>query len=78
MNQIAEIIDGVFSLESVEVLGVSKSEYLAASKLGQELKIDPNDALAFQIMSSRALTEIYSYDRVFEGIAGIKRVPAHG
>ncbi len=76
MNQIAEIIDGLFSLETVEVLGVTKNEYLAASGLGQELEMDPNDALAFQIMLGKGLAEIYSYDRVFERISGVKRLPA--
>ena len=76
VSQVAEMIDGVFSLETVEVLGVTKNEYLAASEVGKEMEMDPNDALAFQVMSSRGLSEIYSYDRVFERIAGIKRLPA--
>ncbi len=78
VNQIAEIIDGVFSLETVEVLGVTKNEYLAASELGRELEMDPNDALAFQIMLSKRLDEIYSYDRIFEKMSGIKRLPLRG
>jgi predicted nucleic acid-binding protein len=74
-KELNEIIHGVF--DRVEVLGVTREEYLAASELAQELDFgDPNDALAYQVMSDRDLNEIYSFDQVFERVEGIRRLPA--
>ena len=62
-------------LDNVEILGVGKNDYFAAAELGQEFGLDSNDALAVQVMQSKGLAEIYSFDRVFEKIEGIARLP---
>jgi len=74
-KQLGEIVMGLIMLDNVEVLGVGKNEYFAATELGQEFGLDPNDALAVQVMQSKGLAEIYSFDRVFEKIEGIARLP---
>jgi predicted nucleic acid-binding protein len=74
-TEIADIIEGIFALDNVQVAGVDKDEYLAAAELGKELEMDPNDALAYQVMRSNRLFEIYSYDKVFERVEGLRRLP---
>jgi predicted nucleic acid-binding protein len=74
-TEIADIIEGIFALDNVQVAGVDKDEYLAATELGKELEMDPNDSLAYQVMRSNRLFEIYSYDKVFERVEGLRRLP---
>ncbi len=75
VKQLAEMLTGLLMLDNVEVLGVGKTEYFAATELGQELGLDPNDALAVQVMQSKGLSEIYSFDKVFDEIEEITRLP---
>jgi predicted nucleic acid-binding protein len=70
-----EVISGLFMLDNLKILGVSSEEYFAATELGPELKLDPNDALAIQTMKNQGITEIYSFDRRFEKVEGITRLP---
>ena len=77
-GQLSEIVSGIFTLDNAEIIGVCKEEYFTAKELGQELEIDPNDALAFQVMQSSNTTEIYSFDRAFDKVEGIMRLPSLG
>lgn len=77
-NRLAELITGLLMLDSVDVLAVSRNDYLAATDLGRELDMDPNDALAVQVMQSMGLREVYSFDKAFVRVDGIKRLPALG
>ena len=43
--------------------------------MGQDFKLEPNDALAVDIMRQNDITEIYSFDEHFNKIDGIKRLP---
>jgi predicted nucleic acid-binding protein len=36
--------------------------------------MDPNDALAVGAMSQHGISEIYSFDRDFDGVEGITRM----
>ena len=60
VKQLGEIVTGLIMLDNVEVLGIGKNEYFAATELGQEFGLDSNDALAVQVMQSKGLAEIYS------------------
>lgn len=75
VRQLAEIVEGLLMLDNLEVQGVDKPEYLAATELGRDLGLDANDALAVQVMQSRGLKEILSFDKAFENIDGLTRVP---
>ena len=75
VKQLGEIVTGLIMLDNVEVLGSGKNEYFAATELGQEFGLDSNDALAVQVMQSKGLAEIYSFDKMFEKIEGIARLP---
>jgi predicted nucleic acid-binding protein len=62
-------------LENVRILGVSAESYFAATELGEELKLEVNDALAVDVMRQNDMEEIYTFDERFEQIDGIKRLP---
>ncbi len=74
-DQLTIIIRGLFILDNVKVIGVSKEAYFAASELGEDLKLEPNDALAVDIMRQNDVAEIYSFDEHFNKIEGIIRLP---
>ena len=73
---LAAIIQGLFMLENVNVKGVSAEEYFAATELGKDLNLEPNDALAVDVMRQNDINEIYSFDEHFDNIEGIIRLPA--
>jgi predicted nucleic acid-binding protein len=75
LEQLSNIILGLFMLENVKINGVSKEAYFAATELGEDLKLDPNDALAVDVMRSNNIKEIYSFDEDFDKVEGIKRLP---
>ena len=57
------------------LMDVTKNAYFAAAELGQDLKLEPNDALAVDIMRLNAISEIYSFDEHFNNIDGITKLP---
>ncbi|MFQ5712308.1 MAG: type II toxin-antitoxin system VapC family toxin [Candidatus Geothermarchaeales archaeon] len=75
LEDLHETVMGLFMLDNVTVFGVSGGEYFAAIELGSEYRLDPNDALAIQFMKTHSLTEIYSFDKDFERVEGISRLP---
>ena len=62
----AEFVKEFLTLKNVEVYGVSDSDYLKASLLAIERKVDVNDALAIIKMKEKGIEEIYTFDRHFE------------
>ena len=74
-EELYEVVLGLFSLENVKILRVSREDYLAAVELSLELKLDPNDALAIQVMHVMNINEIYSFDMDFDKVSGIVRLP---
>ncbi len=75
LPELVEFLVALYSAENVEVLGVSAEDYLAAVDLAGELGVDPNDALAVMVMRRMGLGEIYSFDRDFDRVGGIRRLP---
>ena len=74
-DQLIRVIRGVFMLDNVRIIDVSKDMYFAATELGEDLKLEPNDALAVDVMLQGKITEIYSFDEHFNRIDGITRLP---
>ncbi|MEM2122691.1 MAG: type II toxin-antitoxin system VapC family toxin [Candidatus Bathyarchaeia archaeon] len=62
-------------LDNLKIYGVTKEAYFAAVELGGDLKLDPNDALAIEVMRENSIREIYSFDEDFDKIEGITRLP---
>ncbi len=74
-RQLSELITGLLMLDNIDILTVERNDYLAATELGRELEMDSNDALAVQAMQSKGVTEVYSFDKAFEDIEGVTRLP---
>ena len=75
-DQLTTIIRGLFMLDNVKIIDVTKNAYFTATDLGEDLKLEPNDALAVDIMRQNNLEEIYSFDEHFSQIDGITRLPS--
>ena len=75
LDQLITVIRGLFMLDNVKIKGVTREAYFAATELGDDLKLDINDALAVDIMRLNSLKEIYSFDEDFDRIEGITRLP---
>jgi len=75
LEHLIKVILGLFMLDNVKILGVSRDTYFAAAELGGDLKLDPNDALAVEVMRLGGIDEIYSFDEDFEKVEGIAKLP---
>jgi predicted nucleic acid-binding protein len=75
-DQLTTIIRGLFMLDNVKIMDVTKDAYFAATELGEDLKLEPNDALAVDIMRQNNIEEIYSFDEHFNKLDGITRLPS--
>jgi predicted nucleic acid-binding protein len=74
-DQLTQIILGLFMLDNVKIMDVTKDTYFAAAEMGEDLKLEPNDALAIDIMRQNNIEEIYSFDEHFNNIDGITKLP---
>ena len=77
VEQLTTIIRGLFMQDNIKILGVSAQAYFAATELGEDLKLEVNDALAVDVMRQNDVEEIYSFDENFDQIDGIKRIPPY-
>jgi predicted nucleic acid-binding protein len=75
-DQLTVIIRGLFMLDNVTINGVTREAYFAATELGDDLKLEANDALAVDMMKTSGIGEIYSFDEHFDKIEGITRLPS--
>lgn len=75
LEHLIKVILGLFMFDNVKILGVSKDTYFAAAELGGDLKLDPNDALAVEVMRLGGIDEIYSFDEDFEKVEEITKLP---
>jgi len=69
------ILTTLYSLENLKIVGITEEEYLIAIELMKKYKIDPNDCLAIYIMKKEGIKEIYSFDKDFDKIEEIRRLP---
>lgn len=75
LEQLTNVVLGLFMLDNVKIRGVSREAYFAATEFGGDLKLDPNDALAVDVMRLSNIKEIYSFDEDFDKMGGILRLP---
>ena len=75
LDQLTKIIRGIFMLDNVKIHGVTRETYFAAAELGEDLRLEANDALAVDVMRMNNIEEIYSFDEDFDQIEGISRLP---
>ena len=69
------ILTTLYSLENLKIVGITEEEYLIAIELMKKYKIDPNDCLAIYIMKKEGIKEIYSFDKDFDKIEEIRKLP---
>jgi len=74
-ERLNSVIRGLFMLDNVKIQGVTREAYFAAMELGEDLKLEANDALAIDIMKTNNINEIYTFDEDFDQINGITRLP---
>lgn len=72
---LTELIRDILMLENIKVQDVTKEAYFAANELGDDLKLEANDALAIDTMQSNNITKIFSFDKDFDHIKDITRIP---
>jgi predicted nucleic acid-binding protein len=75
LDQLTNIIRGLFMLDNIKICGITREEYFAATELADDLKLEANDALAVDTMRMNNIKEIYSFDEDFDQIEGITRLP---
>ena len=75
MEDLYSLLIGLFSMDNVRIVDVTKDDYLGAIEMMSELKMDPNDCLAVEVMGSENVNEIYTFDKGFGDVLWIKRVP---
>lgn len=75
-DTLTNTILGLFMLDNVKIADSTKDAYFAAVVLGDDFKLEPNDALAVDVMRQNNISEIYSFDEHFDRIEGITRLPA--
>jgi predicted nucleic acid-binding protein len=75
LDQLTIIIQGLFMLDNVKIMGITREAYFAATEFGADLKLEVNDALAVDAMKSNDIKEIYSFDEDFDKLEGIIRLP---
>ena len=74
-DRLTATIRGLFMLNNVKIMDVTAEAYFAAVELGEDLKLETNDALAVDIMKINNVKEIYSFDEHFDQVDEITRLP---
>jgi len=75
LEKLTELIRGLLMLENIKVQSVTRESYFLANELGDDLKLEANDALAIGTMRSNNVTEIFTFDSDFDYIEGITKIP---
>jgi len=75
LKEVNDVTRGLFMLDNVKIVDVTRRMYFEASEVGNDLKLDANDELALDVMESNGVNEIYSFDEDFDRVTTIKRMP---
>ncbi len=73
-EKLTVVMRGLFMLDNLKIIDVSRDQYFAAVELGEDLKLEVNDALAVDVMQQNGLSEIYSFDEHFAHVDGITKL----
>jgi predicted nucleic acid-binding protein len=65
----------VVTMNNIEVYSVGLGHYETSLSLARENRMSANDALAYLFMKSYGLKEIYSFDKHFDGLKDIVKLP---
>ncbi len=73
--ELVEVVSGILMNENVQVEGVTPEDYLGAAESALDFRVDPNDSLAVILMRRHQIHDIYTFDRGFDRVGGIRRLP---
>ncbi|MBS7658880.1 MAG: type II toxin-antitoxin system VapC family toxin [Candidatus Bathyarchaeia archaeon] len=65
----------IITSKNIKVYSISIEDYESAMLLAKDKSISANDALAYLIMKSYGIKEIYSFDKHFEQFKDVIRLP---
>lgn len=65
---------GMLTKDNINILPVSKEDYLAASMKAPAEGIGLNDLLGWVLMEDRGISEVYSFDKDFDRMSGLTRI----
>jgi hypothetical protein len=74
-EQLTHLLRALYMHDNITIHDVTREAYLAAIELADDLKLEPNDALAIDTMKQNNITQIYTYDQNFNNIQGITKLP---
>jgi len=74
-EQLTRLLRALYMHDNITIHGVTREAYLAAIELADDLKLEPNDALAIDTMKQNRIDEIYTYDQDFQTIQDITKLP---
>lgn len=70
------IESSILSAENIKVAEVSEGDYIATMPRAVERDLGINNALALFFMNQENIEEIYSFDKDFEKVESVKKVPS--
>ena len=74
-ENLQELIMGLISNKSVEIIEVSKMLYINAVNKMTEYDMDSNDLSAYLLMKEKNIKEIYTFDQQYEDLPDITCLP---
>jgi len=74
IDEAFKLEEGLLSNDAIEVEAVDREGYISSINLAKENSMGLNDGLAVSVMEKNGISEIYSFDKHFEKVKGIKRV----
>ncbi len=74
-QDLKEFIMGLYTNNSINITEVTKLVYLNAVDKITKYDMDPNDISAYLIMRELGITQIFTFDKHFQNLEGITRLP---
>ena len=72
LKESLSILARFLSLRNISIVGVSESDYEEALTISIHYNISVNDAIAYLKMKENNINEIYTFDKHFKNLPGIK------
>lgn len=72
LKESLSILARFLSLRNISIVGVSESDYEKALTISIHYNISVNDAIAYLKMKENNINEIYTFDKHFKNLPGIK------
>ena len=74
INESHKVIRDLIYVSTIEVLEPSRENFFDAIEVAEESAVRLNDAVAYVLMRSNEIGEIYSFDKHFDQLPDVKRI----